>query len=69
MEIPINNEQHLIIVQADGGRSGVIVYTGNDRDKVITRADFIPEHELVMLYDYWVNCKDGTEKSDYIAEA
>ena len=70
MVIPVNNKRYLWIDE-DKTRRGVVVSTGREGNGgvVYERRDFIPEHELVMLYGYWSNCKDGTEKSDYIEEA
>lgn len=66
MQIPINNQQTLSIVP-NTKRRGYDVVTKNEHGDV-TRWDFIPEHEVVMLYDYWTACKEGLEQSDYIAE-
>ena len=70
MKIELNNKKFLLI-QEHPGLYGIIVSVCREGSGgvIYERRDFIPEHELVMLYDYWSNCKDGTEQSDYIEEA
>ena len=31
-----------------------------------TESFIIPDHEIIMLLNYYRNCKSGIEKSDYI---
>ena len=66
LKIETNNQQKLLMTM-DSRKRGLHVITVASGGG-IERRDFIPEHELVMLYDYWVNCKNGTETSDYIHE-
>ncbi len=65
MVIPVNNKRHLVTHEQLGG---LLVQTIGENPSLESEA-FIPDGDLVMLYDYWVNCKNGTEKSDYIAKA
>lgn len=33
-----------------------------------TESFIIPDHEIIMLINYYCNCKSGIEKSDYIGK-
>lgn len=33
-----------------------------------TESFVIPDHEIIMLLNYYRNCKSGIEKSDYIEQ-
>lgn len=60
--IEVNNKGILEIEAKD---SGVVVTKRDDKNN-IERRDFIEDGDLVMLLNYWRNCKDGLEKSSYI---
>lgn len=60
--IEVNNKGFLEIETKD---NGITVTSCNHHNKV-ERKDFIPDGDLVMLLNYWRNCKEGLEKSNYI---
>lgn len=60
--IETNNKTYLVI--RDSGRALTVEH--HDHDDTITSVDSIPLGDVVMLINYWRNCKDGIEKSDYI---
>ncbi len=65
MVIQVNNNRTLLVHEILGG---IRVQTINGNLTLESEA-VIFDNDLVMLYDYWLNCKNGTEKSDYIAKA
>lgn len=55
--IPVNNGQEITLNLVNKGLA--VEKFGN--------TDFtIPDHEIIMLLNYYRNCKNGLEKSDYI---
>lgn len=55
--IPVNNGQEINLNLV--GKGLAVENFGN--------TDFIiPDHEIIMLLNYYRNCKSGLEKSDYI---
>ena len=63
-EITVNNDRTLTL-QKDKNGIEVVVQDGGGR---IEYSYIIPDGDIVMLLNYWRNCKDGREKSDYISE-
>ena len=63
-EITVNNDRTLTL-QKDKNGIEVIVQDGGGG---IEYSYIIPDGDIVMLLNYWRNCKDGREKSDYISE-
>ena len=53
------------VLEIETGDNGVVV-TKRDSKNNIERRDFIHDGDLVMLLNYWKNCKEGLEKSSYI---
>lgn len=62
--IPTNNKRKVVISEAD---AGIMVQHINENGD-INRKYIIPDHEIVMLINYYNNCKSGIEKSNYILE-
>ena len=62
MKIQINNNQTLYILSDDENEC---VYVNDTESEIME----IPYSELVMLLNYYRNCKDGTDyiSSDYIS--
>ena len=56
--IPVNNNQKINLNLTD---KGLLVKNFGTTDSFI-----VPDHELIMLLNYYCNCKSGLEKSDYI---
>ena len=57
--IPTNNGKEITLNLTNKGF--VVENFGN--------TDFtIPDHEIIMLLNYYRNCKSGIEKSDYIEQ-
>lgn len=63
-EIKVNNNRSVLI---SGNEKGIEVIT-TDGKGGIEYSYNIPEGDVVMLLNYWRNCKAGRENSDYIAE-
>ena len=63
-EITVNNNRTLTL-QKDKNGIEVVVQDGGGG---IEYSYIIPDGDIVMLLNYWRNCKDGREKSDYISE-
>lgn len=63
-EITVNNDRTLTL-QKDKNGIEVVVQDGGGG---IEYSYIIPDGDIVMLLNYWRNCKDGREKSDYISE-
>ena len=63
-EITVNNNRTLTL-QKDKNGIEVVVQDGRGG---IEYSYIIPDGDIVMLLNYWRNCKDGKEKSDYISE-
>lgn len=55
--IPVNNGQEINFNLIDKGLT--VENFGNTNFT-------IPDHEIIMLLNYYRNCKSGLEKSDYI---
>ena len=55
----VNNGGKIELTQRE--HDGSVMFTVDGKQRVISAGDF------VMLTNYWVNCKNGTEKSNYIA--
>lgn len=62
MLIPVNNQGSIKILEHKGG---VIVEHIDSKGQPEQR-NFINEADIVMLLNYYYNCKNGLEKSDYI---
>lgn len=56
--IPVNNGQEINLKLTNKG----LVVENFGSTELFT----IPDYELVMLLNYYCNCKNGLEKSDYI---
>lgn len=63
-QINVNNKGKINIKNTTDGVE-VIHYDANE---TVIYDYIIPDGEIVMLLDYYLNCKNGTEKSDYISE-
>lgn len=63
-EITVNN-QRTITLEPERDGVEVIVQDGYGG---IEYSYNIPDGDIVMLLNYWRNCKDGMEKSDYISK-
>ena len=63
-EITVNNDRTLTL-QKDKNGIEVVVQDGGGG---IEYSYIIPDGDIVMLLNYWRNCKDGREKSDYISK-
>lgn len=62
--IEVNNERKMALEFAGDG----IVVTKMDEKFTEEERYAILGHEVVMLLNYYQNCKEGREKSDYINE-
>lgn len=62
-EIAVNNG---IVLALSSDKNGIEVITQEYGG--IENSYVIPDGDIVMLINYWLNCKRGIEKSDYIAE-
>lgn len=56
--IPVNNGQEINLKLTN---KGLTVENFGSADLFT-----IPDHEIIMLLNYYRNCKSGLEKSDYI---
>ena len=63
-EITVNNNRTLTL-QPDKNGIEVIVQDGGGG---IENSYIVPDGDIVMLLNYWKNCKDGIEDSVYISE-
>lgn len=63
-EIKVNNNRALTL--SNKNKSVEVVVT--DGKGGIEYSYNIPDGDIVMLLNYWRNCKAGRENSDYIAE-
>jgi hypothetical protein len=63
-EITVNNDRTLTLTT---NKNGIEVIT-QDGGGGIENSYIIPDGDIVMLLNYWRNCKAGIEKSDYISE-
>lgn len=63
-EITVNNNRTLTL-QPDKNGIEVIVQDGGGG---IENSYVVPDGDIVMLLNYWKNCKDGIEDSVYISE-
>lgn len=63
-EITVNNQRTITL---EPERDGVEVIV-QDGCGGIEYSYNIPDGDIVMLLNYWRNCKDGREKSDYISK-
>ena len=63
-EITVNNDRTLTLQKHKNGIEVVVQDGGGG----IEYSYIIPDGDIVMLLNYWRNCKDGREKSDYISE-
>lgn len=62
--IEVNNGREIIIKMINNGIK-VVSYESNG---VIDKDYVIPDGEIVMLLNYYLNCKSGVEKSNYIMQ-
>ena len=62
--IEVNNGREIIIKMINNGVK-VVSYESNG---VIDKDYVIPDGEIVMLLNYYLNCKFGVEKSNYIMQ-
>lgn len=60
--IPTNNKGKLILISSDNG----LVVIKEDSNSNVEYSYNVAEDDLVMLLNYYVNCKSGIEESDYI---
>ena len=63
-EITVNNNRTLTL-HPDKNGIEVIVQDGGGG---IENSYVVPDGDVVMLLNYWKNCKDGIEDSIYISE-
>ena len=63
-EITVNNNRTLTLLPDKNGIE-VIVQDGGGG---IENSYVVPDGDIVMLLNYWKNCKDGIEDSIYILE-
>ena len=63
-EITVNNNRTLTLLPDKNGIE-VIVQDGGGG---IENSYVVPDGDVVMLLNYWKNCKDGIEDSIYISE-
>lgn len=61
--IPTSNKGKLILISSDNG----LVVIKEDTNSNVEYSYNVAEGDLVMLLNYYVNCKSGIEESDYIA--
>jgi hypothetical protein len=61
-QIETNNKGTLVFTPEKNGIT-VIKY---DHNHIAEYSDFIHDKDLVMLFNYWKNCKNGLKKSSYI---
>ncbi len=62
-EITVNNNRTLTLSVEESG----IEVIAQDSGGGIEYSYIIPDSDIVMLLNYWRNCKNGMEKSDYIS--
>lgn len=62
-EITVNNGIVLTLLSNKNGIEVITQECGGIENSYV-----IPDEDIVMLINYWLNCKRGIEKSDYIAE-
>lgn len=63
MTIEVNNKRSIEVAP---GANNTLYIAHKDSNGNTEKVTFIPEHEIVMLLNYYYNCKNGIEKSDYI---
>ena len=63
-EIEVNNGRKILLSGNDNASIEVLT----EDNGTIENSYNIPDYELIMLLNYYRNCKAGREKSDYIAE-
>lgn len=61
------NNGDSIVLNADSNEKGLEVVS-LDSNIGINYSYVIPEGEMIMLLNYYRNCKSGLEKSDYISK-
>lgn len=61
-EIEVNNGCKIVLKSKPEGTE--IIHCNSNGD--IEYSHIIPDGEIVMLLNYYRNCKDGLEESDYI---
>ena len=64
IKIEVNNKQNLVL-EDDKGADCLKLKTYDSKGK-LTEAYSMEYGEFVMLMNYFRNCKEGTEESDYI---
>ena len=63
--IEVNNQRHIELLPQDNGIKVVTLDSNNEVEKEYVVSD----GDIVMLLNYYQNCKSGNEKSDYIIPA
>lgn len=64
IKIEVNNQR---VIELEYKNNWTVVTEKNSKGNVEKRYG-IEDEDLVMLLNYYQNCKDGLEKSDYIKE-
>lgn len=68
LSFDVNNGRKMELIQGehDGFVSILITDANGNMEKFNSQESFIEPGEMVMLINYFRNCRNGTEKSDYI---
>ena len=69
LSFEVNNGRKMELVQGehDGFVSILMTDSKGNPEKFNSKECFIEPGEMVMLINYFRNCKNGTETSDYIS--
>lgn len=64
IKVEVNNKQNLVLV--DDKKADCLKLRSYDSKGNLTEARSMEYGDFVMLMNYFRNCKDGIEESDYI---